>query len=89
MAGTSYSTPVAIGIAANVLRFVEHVTREGLMNDKQRDYVFRRDGMKKILKAMSEERGDGYQFITPWRKMWDEDSTMDGVVSNMKQALKE
>lgn len=88
LTGTSYSTPVAVGIAANVLRFVEHVTRAGFMNGDQRGEAFRRAGMKKILMAMSEDR-DGYRFITPWRKMWAEGSMVEDIAWKIKQALSE
>ena len=49
LAGTSYSTPVAVGIAANVLRFIEHVAKEDLLTEEQRNEAFSRTGMRKIL----------------------------------------
>ena len=84
LAGTSYSTPVAVGFAANVLQYVQH-SRE--LEEKHRKRVFSRVGMRNILLAMSDLR-DEYHYITPWRWMWDSDGSIE-VAFKIKQALKD
>ncbi|WAO84616.1 Subtilisin-like protein [Fusarium falciforme] len=88
ISGTSYAAPVAAGIAANVLRFVRYATARGLMTQFQYDYAHSRSGMKRIMLAMCEtQQRDGYEFVTPWRRIWREGSTESDVVSKMKEAL--
>lgn len=88
LSGTSYSTPVAAGIAANVLRFVQHVADAGMLTQEQRNEAFSRTGIKNIMLAMSEPR-DQYQYVTPWRRMWNKDAMIPDVVTKIKEALKE
>jgi subtilisin family serine protease len=88
LSGTSYSTPVAAGIAANILRFVQHLTDTGELAEEYRKEAFRRIGMKNILLAMSNSR-DGYHYIAPWWKMWDKTSTQQRVAWMIMEALKE
>ena len=85
--GTSYSTPVAAGIAANILRFVQHSAQDHKLSEDQCMEAFSRTGMRNILLAMSEPR-DGYDYVTPWRKMWHEDATDEDVVTKIKEALR-
>ncbi|PMD46968.1 subtilisin-like protein [Hyaloscypha variabilis F] len=88
VSGTSYSTPVMVGMAANILRFVQHVTNEGLLTEEQRIEAFTRMGVRNILLAMSDVR-DKYNYVTPWRKMWNVGAGVGDVVSKIKEALKE
>ncbi|KAM5378794.1 hypothetical protein ACJZ2D_004267 [Fusarium nematophilum] len=87
VSGTSYAAPVAAGIAANVLRFVQWATDEGFMTQPQRMNAYSCAGMRHIMLAMCEPR-DGYDFVMPWRRMWSEGSTERDVISKMKEALK-
>ncbi|KAM0425638.1 hypothetical protein ACHAPT_009170 [Fusarium lateritium] len=87
VSGTSYAAPVAAGIAANVLRFVQYATDQGLMTQPQRMSAFSCSGMRHMLLAMRERR-DGYDFVMPWRRMWSDGSTELDVVSKVKEALK-
>lgn len=75
-------------MAANILRFVQHVTNEGLLTEEQRDEAFTRMGVRHILLAMSEVR-DSYNYVTPWRRMWNVGAGVADVVSKIKEALKE
>lgn len=88
LSGTSYSTPVAAGIAANVLRFVQHLNESGLLSDEYRKEAFSRMGMRSILLAMSNTIDD-YHFIVPWWKMWDTASSPQKVAWKIEEALKE
>ncbi|KAK2608930.1 hypothetical protein QQS21_002506 [Conoideocrella luteorostrata] len=85
LSGTSYSTPIAAGIAANILRYVQTCSE---LTEKYRLKAFRLVGMRNILKAMSVDI-DNYHYIAPWRRMWDPDSTDEDVTLKIKQALKD
>lgn len=63
ISGTSYATPVAAGVAANVLEFMQHHAE---MSSGDRELLHSWFGMSRIFKAMSTERG-GYDYIAPWR----------------------
>jgi hypothetical protein len=88
VSGTSYSTPIMVGMAANILRFVQHAANNKLLTEEQRTEAFTRMGVRKILLAMSELR-DKYNYITPWRKMWNVGAAIEDVVYQIKEALKE
>jgi hypothetical protein len=70
MSGTSCATPVAAGIAANVLEIA------GLYLSRQKDLssedetcwqdLRSRSGMCEVFRLMSRDR-DGYDYIRPWR----------------------
>ncbi|PVH69595.1 subtilisin-like protein, partial [Cadophora sp. DSE1049] len=87
VSGTSYSTPIMVGMTANILRFVQHVTNAGLLTEEQRTEAFTRMGVRNILLAMSERR-DKYDYVTPWRMMWNDGAGVEDVVSKIKEALK-
>ncbi|KAK2592385.1 hypothetical protein QQS21_009904 [Conoideocrella luteorostrata] len=80
--GTSFSTPILVGIIANVLQY------SGCLSDEHRRKVFSRAGMRSILRAMSVP-SDGYRYVTPWRKFWDGESTTSDIKSKIKEALKD
>ncbi|KAJ4856666.1 ankyrin repeats (3 copies) domain-containing protein [Trichoderma breve] len=61
ISGSSYATPIAAGIAANVLEFARHRLK---MNEWMKDEIYSHHGMAKILKAMSCRRG-GCDFVHP------------------------
>ncbi|KAF8861598.1 putative subtilisin, partial [Acephala macrosclerotiorum] len=50
ISGTSFATPIAAGIAANVLEFARHKLKR---TTRRRDRLFSHDGMRKIFRAMS------------------------------------
>ncbi|KAJ4176207.1 hypothetical protein NW767_015524 [Fusarium falciforme] len=88
--GTSYAAPVAAGIAANVLRFVQHATEMNMLTPEERQEAFGLRGMRNIMLAMCEASArDGYNFVAPWRRMWNVGSEMQHVVSKIKEALKD
>jgi subtilisin family serine protease len=58
--GTSFATPVAAGIAANVLQFAKNHE----LVKYERLCCFR--GMRRMFKYMSSERGD-YEYVSPWK----------------------
>jgi hypothetical protein len=62
ISGTSFSTPIAAGIAANILEFARNHLK---LNRWRKDRFYSHDGMEKILKEMSGRRG-GYDYLQPW-----------------------
>ncbi|KAI8663494.1 hypothetical protein NCS57_00950600 [Fusarium keratoplasticum] len=67
ISGSSFATPIAAGIAANVLEFAR---QELEMNEGKKWLLYSHHGMTKILKAMSGQRGD-YDFVHPLA-LWEE-----------------
>lgn len=63
ISGTSYATPIAAGVAANVLEFMQYYDK---MRSGERELLYSWSGMSRIFEAMSTERG-GYEYIAPWR----------------------
>lgn len=61
ISGTSFSTPIAAGISANVLEFTRHRLK---LNQRRKDRFYSHDGMRKILKEMSGRTGD-YDYVQP------------------------
>lgn len=86
LSGTSYSTPVAAGIAANILRFIQNLADTNMLAEKYRIKAFSRTGMRNILLAMSNDR-DGYRYIAPWWNMWDNVPTKQKVAWKIEEAL--
>ncbi|KAK2752267.1 pfs domain-containing protein [Colletotrichum kahawae] len=75
--GTSFATPVAAAIAANVLEFANFRCN---LSPKHRKLLYSRCGMVKVFEAMSEER-DGYDYVQPGH-LWDgkkEDELAKGI----------
>ncbi|KAL6693875.1 peptidase S8/S53 domain-containing protein [Trichoderma pleuroticola] len=67
ISGSSFSTPIAAGIAANVLEFARHRLE---LNEWKKGLLYSHHGMTKIMKAMSRRRG-GYDFVHPLA-FWEE-----------------
>jgi len=82
VSGTSYATPVAAGVAANVLEFMQHHAE---MSSGEREFLYSWFGMSRIFEAMSTERGD-YDYITPWR-MFDPKHDPQTVVKLIRRIL--
>ncbi|KAK4206459.1 hypothetical protein QBC37DRAFT_300762 [Rhypophila decipiens] len=59
--GTSFATPIAAAIAANILEFANFHCD---LSANQRAKLFRCDGMTEIFRRMSTER-DGYDYVQP------------------------
>ena len=63
--GTSYATPIAAGIAANILEFARHNLQ---LTKKDKDWLYSARGMRMVLSRLSNLRPDGYRYIRFWRK---------------------
>ena len=86
LSGTSYSTPVAVGIAANILRLVQNLADTNKLAENQLMRAFSRTGMKNILLTMSNKR-DGYHYVAPWWGMWNNVSTKEQIAWKIEEAL--
>jgi hypothetical protein len=63
--GTSFATPIAAGIAANILDFARHHLTEN--NDRRKyERLCSFTGMRLMFKCMSTRRGD-YDYVSPWK----------------------
>ncbi|KAI1089240.1 hypothetical protein F5B19DRAFT_467985 [Rostrohypoxylon terebratum] len=64
--GTSFSTPIAAGFAADVLEFINwRCTR---LTSRKHKLLYKKRGMQAMFRKMAEHR-DGYDFIHPGR-LW-------------------
>lgn len=87
LSGTSYSTPVAAGFGANILRYVQSCYSKSCLTKEHRNKAFSRMGMRNIMLAMADKR-DGYRYVTPWGKIWDEGTDFGDIPGKIKEALK-
>jgi len=68
ISGTSFATPVAAGIAANVLEYARRHIHD--LNEDRKKELYSGPCMKRIFRAMSQKRGD-YHYVQPWT-FWEE-----------------
>lgn len=59
--GTSFATPIAVGIAAFVIEY----SRQRIMDEFVLDRLRQPGGMKQVFRLMQSVRG-GYQYLAPW-----------------------
>ncbi|KAH8886181.1 subtilisin-like protein [Thozetella sp. PMI_491] len=66
--GTSFATPIAAGIAANILDYMDYSLKLGKLDGKKYQTLRQGYGMKQLFsKFMSTElAGCGYRFVAPW-----------------------
>jgi len=85
--GTSYSAPIAAGIAASILDVVRHPALEGNIPLEQLRELGTGPGMKKIFRLMAKQavRG-GYDFVSPWN-LWKPRLNERDVCSLIKEQL--
>ncbi|KAI0977232.1 hypothetical protein F4678DRAFT_477323 [Xylaria arbuscula] len=86
--GTSFATPIAAGIAANVLEFAYN--RCVNLSPRRRKLLHQKRGMQAIFRRIAEER-DGYDFIHPVRlwKDWQDLKTERDVAKVMEDILQD
>ncbi|KIX05940.1 uncharacterized protein Z518_03914 [Rhinocladiella mackenziei CBS 650.93] len=63
ISGTSFATPIAVGIAANVMEYARR--RVDDLNEERKKRLYSAGCMKQIFRAMSDKRGD-YYYVQPW-----------------------
>ncbi|KAF5621994.1 subtilase family domain protein [Fusarium sp. NRRL 52700] len=64
--GTSYSAPIAAGLAAQTLYVADHLMR---LTPAVRLRLRTGQGMRAMFKLMSEKRSS-YRFVAPWANLW-------------------
>ncbi|KAK5654613.1 hypothetical protein OQA88_7243 [Cercophora sp. LCS_1] len=69
ISGTSFATPIAAGIAANVLEYARHYIDN--LNERRKERLYSGPGMEKIFEAMSEGLRDDCHYVQPWT-FWEE-----------------
>ncbi|KAI1754550.1 hypothetical protein F4782DRAFT_492960 [Xylaria castorea] len=86
--GTSFATPIAAGIAANVLEFAYNRCVD--LKPRRRKLLHQKRGMQAIFRQMAEER-DGYDFIHPARlwKDWQDPKTERGIAKAIEDILQD
>ena len=67
VSGTSFATPIAAGIAANVLEFARN---ELPLTYSQKERLYSSVCMAKIFHTMSSDSGGGYRYVQPWTFWW-------------------
>ena len=82
--GTSYSAPVAAGIAASI---IHHARRPELAGKLSADKLCTGEGMKKVFRRMGRnEIRQGYNYIAPWN-LWKDGLDEGDVCSLIKEEL--
>lgn len=88
VSGTSYATPIAAGLAATLLEFLKqkwHPRDEDkvrTLHELQEYHV-----MAKVFKMIAQRR-HSYDYLCPWRDLFDLDRNDEDVCSMIAKALK-
>lgn len=85
--GTSFATPVAVALAANILEYAEQ--KMSAMPSHLHKFLKTSDGMRTIFRLMVEEREhprDNYDYLTPW-KLFGQERPDDYIFHMIKTAL--
>jgi len=86
--GTSYATPIAAAIAAQVLYVTECLMD---VREPSLECLRTRKGMRKMFELMCEPKdSSGYRFLAPWVKCWCEEwhrydekiTLLEGIIHN-------
>lgn len=85
LSGSSYSTPIAVGIATNILQHAKALQRENVLTQGQLERLHNHDGMKSVFHRMA-CRSDSYDYLAPWN-LWYETANSDLVWQNIKLSL--
>ncbi|KAF2963179.1 hypothetical protein GQX73_g10399 [Xylaria multiplex] len=82
--GTSFATPVAAGIAANVLEFAGY---QCSLSPDNMDRLKRFDGMRAVLSEMCTER-DGYDYLQP-QNLWADGMSPEEVAKRIENIIED
>lgn len=80
--GTSYATPIAAALAANVLEFARHRCD---LDEYEQELLYEFDGVCKVLKLMAEER-QGYSYIMP-HHLWNNENREEDIVRKINNIV--
>ncbi|KAI1390038.1 peptidase S8/S53 domain-containing protein [Hypoxylon trugodes] len=67
--GTSFATPIAAGIAANVIDYATYSYSLGKLSAEKYRKIRRGDGMRKLFMQLLSIQRDGFRYIAPWH-LW-------------------
>lgn len=90
--GTSYATPLVVGIVANVF----HIVRDFRAQDESRGNVTKlrlgqlerhRDGVEAALGLLSNSSHDNTGYVAPWR-LWENDINSEEIMSRLSWELR-
>lgn len=86
--GTSFATPIAAGIAANILQIANTM---GLSPDHS-SLLRTGGGMQTMFRCMSYRDAENYRFVAPWTKLWPpgwhlHDERIAAIRKEIKEAL--
>lgn len=84
--GTSFATPIAAGIAADVLEIVRRTVR---MTPQQVDRLYSCDGMRQIFRLLSPNSDPplgGYRYVVPW-SLWNHRKDNDLIRGSILEVL--
>ncbi|CAM1501764.1 Fc.00g037480.m01.CDS01 [Cosmosporella sp. VM-42] len=81
--GTSFATPIAAGIAADVL---EISRRTISMTTRQENRLHSSDGMRRIFQLLSPSSDSGYRYVVPW-SLWTPGRTEGMIRESLLEAL--
>ncbi|CAM1505661.1 Fc.00g112980.m01.CDS01 [Cosmosporella sp. VM-42] len=81
--GTSFATPVAVGMAANVLEFARHMCD---LSEYENECLYRLDGILGILRLLAAPRS-GYDFLSA-NNLWDKKNSDDDISSMIMKVVR-
>jgi hypothetical protein len=67
--GTSYATPVAAGLAANIIDLADWLAEAGELTSAQMKKLRSYEGMRSVFKLMAPSRRQDYDYVAPWN-LW-------------------
>jgi len=78
ISGTSFATPIAVALAADVLEFARY---KCLLSEYEQQCLYGFNGVTKILRLMSDER-ESYDYITP-QHLWKRENTDEYIIGKI------
>ena len=82
--GTSFATPIAAGMAADVLEIAKRTIK---MTDRQKEHLHSSDGMRRIFQLLSPMSDGGYRYVVPW-SLWNTNHKDDWIQMKLLEALR-
>ena len=83
--GTSFATPIAAGLAANILEFARYELK---MGEYEKKWLYSFRGMNAVLKRFSAETS-GYRLLCPWRPPEGSRLTRDYLKNEIEKVMVE
>ncbi|KAH6871551.1 peptidase S8/S53 domain-containing protein, partial [Thelonectria olida] len=84
--GTSYSTPIAAGIAANIMDLADWLQSEEELTLAQRNKLRSYEGMKGVFRLMAPQQRQDYDYVAPWN-LWNGKADERTIWGKIKERL--